>query len=64
MKVLVIGSEGFIGQALVSRLLGKGGSVGGKTATQMTLLDMQIGAHPPDPRVRAIEGDICDRATS
>ncbi|MFT3904952.1 MAG: NAD-dependent epimerase/dehydratase family protein [Steroidobacteraceae bacterium] len=62
MKVLVVGSEGFIGQALVSRML-KGASVaGGGAATQITLLDLRIAPREPDARIRAIEGDICDRS--
>ncbi|HTP39927.1 MAG TPA: NAD-dependent epimerase/dehydratase family protein [Steroidobacteraceae bacterium] len=63
MKVLVIGSEGFIGQALVARLLaGDQVGEGGQSATQVTLLDMRIAPRAADPRVRAVEGDICDRA--
>lgn len=67
MKVLVIGSEGFIGQALVARLLagdkvGHDVGTGGKPATQVTLLDMRVAPRAADPRVRAVEGDICDRA--
>lgn len=61
MKVLIIGSEGFIGQALVARLL-KGATVAGKPATRILLLDRKIGAHPADPRLIGIAGDICDRA--
>jgi nucleoside-diphosphate-sugar epimerase len=63
MKVLVVGSEGFIGQFLVARLL-KGAPVAGsgRSASQITLLDMRIAPHAPDARIRAIEGDITDRA--
>lgn len=62
MKVLVVGSEGFIGQALVSRLLKGTPVAGGGAATQVTLLDLRIAPRAADPRVRTIEGDICDRA--
>lgn len=63
MKVLVVGSEGFIGQALVARLLA-GAAVGGGSAaaTQITRLDVRIGEHAPDHRLRSVEGDIADRA--
>lgn len=55
-NVLVIGSEGFIGQALVERLLAD------DTVGRVTLLDRRITPRS-DPRVLAIEGDLCDRAT-
>jgi nucleoside-diphosphate-sugar epimerase len=62
MKVLVVGSEGFIGQALVSRLL-SGATVGGtgSAAQQITRLDVRMGDRAHDDRLRAIEGDISDR---
>jgi nucleoside-diphosphate-sugar epimerase len=62
MRVLVVGSEGFIGQFLVARLL-QGAPVAGsgKSASLVTLLDMRIAPRAPDPKVRAIEGDITDR---
>jgi nucleoside-diphosphate-sugar epimerase len=63
VKVLVVGSDGFIGEALVARLLA-GDAVGPahQAATQVTLLDRRIAPRAADPRVLAIEGDICDRA--
>jgi nucleoside-diphosphate-sugar epimerase len=62
MKVLVVGSEGYIGQALIARLLG-GEPVAGTTsaAQQITRLDVRMGVRTPEPRLRAIEGDITDR---
>ena len=61
MKVLVVGSEGFIGQALVARLLA-GGRVGqpAAPATQVTRLDVRMAARAADARLRSVEGDICD----
>lgn len=62
MRVLVVGSEGFIGEALVARLLGGAPVGGGQGASLVTLLDRRIAAHAPNPRLRTIAGDICDRA--
>jgi nucleoside-diphosphate-sugar epimerase len=63
MKVLVVGSEGFIGQFLVARLL-QGATVAGsgQCASQITLLDMRIAPRAADARLRTVEGDITDRA--
>lgn len=62
MNVLVIGSDGFIGQALVDRLI-ESVDIGGRgPATGITLLDRRVAARS-DPRVRAIQGDLRDRAT-
>jgi len=63
VKVLVVGSEGFIGQALLARLLG-GAMVGAPAvaATQVTRLDVRLVPRAADPRLRDIEGDICDHA--
>jgi nucleoside-diphosphate-sugar epimerase len=62
MKVLIVGSEGYIGQALVARLLA-GASVAGSSspATRITRLDVRMGALAPDPRLYSVEGDISDR---
>ena len=56
MKVLVVGSEGFIGQFLVAQLL-QG------VASQITLLDVRMAPRAPDPRLRIVAGDITDRST-
>jgi nucleoside-diphosphate-sugar epimerase len=63
MKVLVVGSEGFIGQALVSRLL-SGAATGPApgAAQQITRLDVRMAERAADERLRSIEGDITDRA--
>lgn len=62
MKVLVVGSEGFIGQALVARLLA-GASTDQPLGTvrQITRLDVRIADRARDDRLQAIEGDITDR---
>ena len=61
MKVLVVGGAGFIGEALIARLL-RGADVAGQgPATQVTNLDQRIGERPGDPRLRCIEGSIIDR---
>lgn len=61
MRVLVIGGEGFIGQALVARLC-HGGTIDGRTASVLTVLDQRIGSRLPDPRMHYVEGDIADPA--
>jgi D-erythronate 2-dehydrogenase len=62
MKVLVVGSEGYIGQALIARLLA-GAPVAGTTsaAQQITRLDVRINGRAADRRLRELEGDITDR---
>jgi nucleoside-diphosphate-sugar epimerase len=62
MRALVVGSEGFIGEALVSRLLGGAPVGGGSRASLVTLLDRRVAARPANPLLRMVEGDICDRA--
>jgi nucleoside-diphosphate-sugar epimerase len=59
--VLVIGGEGFIGQALVARLR-NGGTIEGRTASAVTVLDQRIGSRRPDPGLQYLEGDIADPA--
>ena len=61
MRVLVIGGEGFIGQALVARLC-NGGTIEGRTASAVTVLDQRIGSRRPDPGLQYLEGDIADPA--
>ncbi len=63
MRVVVIGSEGFIGQALVARLLRDAPlGEGGLPASLVTRLDRRRGPASSSPRVRCVEGDIGDRA--
>ncbi|MBN3801795.1 SDR family oxidoreductase [Paraburkholderia sp. Ac-20336] len=64
MKILITGGAGFLGQRLASQLLA-GNTLNGKTITEVVLLDV---ARPTndrllgDARVRAVTGDISDRA--
>jgi D-erythronate 2-dehydrogenase len=62
MKVLVVGSEGYIGQALIVRLLA-GAAVCGSTrpVQRITRLDIRVAAAATDARLRTVEGDISDR---
>jgi len=63
MRVVVIGSEGFIGQALVARLL-RDAPLGeqGLPASLITRLDLRMGPASSSPRVRCVEGEFSDRA--
>jgi len=61
MRVVVVGGEGFIGQALVARLR-RGGTIAGVPASLITVLDQRIAAPVIDPRLRYVEGDISDPA--
>jgi nucleoside-diphosphate-sugar epimerase len=61
MRVLVVGGQGFIGQALVARLLG-GASIDGRRAELITVLDQQIAQRSGDARMRYVEADISERA--
>jgi D-erythronate 2-dehydrogenase len=61
MRVAVVGGQGFIGQALVARLLG-GASIDGRRPALITVLDQQIAQRNPDARMRYVEGDISERA--
>ena len=68
MRLLVTGAAGFIGSHYVrSVLLGRDG-VGGETVTAVTVLDKltysgnraNLALVDGDPRLRFVEGDICD----
>ena len=60
MRVLIVGGEGFIGQALVARLL-QGASINGQGVSRMTVLDQRVAARLEDARMRYVEADISDR---
>jgi nucleoside-diphosphate-sugar epimerase len=60
MRILVVGAEGFIGQALVARLR-RGASIDGRTASMITVLDQRIANRIDDPRMRYVEADISQR---
>ncbi len=63
MRVVVTGSEGFIGQALLARLL-HDAPLGeqGLPASVITRLDLRMGPAASSPRVRCVEGEFGDRA--
>ena len=64
MNILITGADGFIGRALVARLLKSGLLPGlGDARRQVILLDRGFGAAPSDARVRLVSGDIADRDT-
>ena len=58
--VVVTGSEGFVGQALVRRLLSDG--LAGKPVRQLTLMDIAFANPHADARVRQLAGSIADEA--
>lgn len=55
---VVTGSEGFVGQALVQRLLSDG--LGGQPVGRLTLLDIAFAQPHADPRVVQLPGSIGD----
>ena len=55
MKVLILGVNGFIGSALLERIL----SETDWTVTGMDLRSDKLGEHPANERFRFVEGDIC-----
>ena len=56
--VVVTGSEGFVGQALVQRLLSDG--LGGEPVGRLSLLDIAFARPHADPRVVQLPGSIGD----
>lgn len=58
MHILVTGAGGFVGDALVRRLLAGAGAA--PAFTRLTLVDRQFSARPDDPRVTALAGDIAN----
>jgi nucleoside-diphosphate-sugar epimerase len=63
VRILVTGADGFIGRALVARLLSSGVLPGlGDARRQVVLLDRQFSASAVDARLRVVAGDIGDPA--
>ncbi|USX11384.1 NAD-dependent epimerase/dehydratase family protein [Oxalobacteraceae bacterium OTU3CAMAD1] len=60
MNVVVTGGSGFVGLALVRRLLADG--VGGRAVTALTSIDMHFDAAATDPRLRRLQGSVADTA--
>jgi nucleoside-diphosphate-sugar epimerase len=58
--VVVTGSQGFVGMALVKRLLADG--LGGVPVGRLTLMDLAFDAAHADPRVVQVNGSIADAA--
>lgn len=55
MRVLITGADGFIGRALVAKLIKE------TSVRRLTLLDQRFTAAFSDPRVRLVNGNIADR---
>ena len=58
MNVVVTGGSGFVGLALVRRLLADG--VGGRAVTALTSIDMRFDGAATDPRLRRLQGSVAD----
>ncbi|MEZ2354395.1 NAD-dependent epimerase/dehydratase family protein [Caballeronia sp. RCC_10] len=61
MHVVVTGAQGFVGRALVKRLLAEG--LGDERVSRMTLIDVAFDAPHCDERVIQLTGNIADPAT-
>lgn len=59
MRVMVTGANGFVGRALVQRLLALG-QLNNRTITKLLLLDQHLSGSIADPRVRSYEGSVTD----
>jgi len=63
VNILITGADGFIGRALVARLLSSGELPAlGDARRRLTLLDQRFASAPTDTRVRLVSGDISDRS--
>jgi nucleoside-diphosphate-sugar epimerase len=58
LRVLVTGAGGFVGRALVKRLLGEG--IGNRRVDSLVLVDLALHGIPDDPRLQIIEGSVAD----
>lgn len=59
---VVTGANGFVGRALVRRLLGQAQSSSLPQGQRLTLIDQQFDAAPPAPLVRQVSGSFGDPA--
>lgn len=57
-RVIVTGAAGFVGRALVSRLLRDG--LGGQPVAQLIAMDLKFDEPPADTRVLRVEGSVAD----
>jgi nucleoside-diphosphate-sugar epimerase len=63
MRILITGAEGFIGRALVQRLLTLGAPAQlSSEPLELVLVDRNFSSAPTDPRVTARQGDLADSA--
>jgi nucleoside-diphosphate-sugar epimerase len=60
VHVVITGAQGFVGQALVKRLLKDG--LGGKPVVRLSLMDLRFDGLHADPRVHQVAGSIADPA--
>jgi len=59
VPILITGADGFIGRALVQRLLGAASLAAG-VSDRLVLLDRSFASPPTDPRVRCVSGDLTE----
>lgn len=60
MKVLITGANGFLGQALVQRLLQSDCLIKNQAITELILLDLEVNPAYNDSRIRWVVGSIVD----